>query len=120
MYSMMLKKINLKNFKENLRLVFDKIKKRWGIERNFQVFIIFVVFAFTGISVLLAKNIIYTQLGVSPEWAWYIRLLIWIVIVLPTYYLLLIFYGTVFGQNKFFVHFIKKSFDRMRRKKEEK
>lgn len=100
--------------------MFDKIKKRWGIESNFKVFIIFVVFAFTGISVLFVKKIIYTQLGVSPEWAWYIRLFIWIFIVLPTYYLLLIFYGTVFGQNKFFIHFIKKSFNRLRREKEEK
>ena len=91
MYSMMLKKNNLKNFKVNLRLVFNKIKKRWGIESNFQVFIIFSVFAFTGASVLLAKNIIYAQLGVSPDWAWYTRLCIWIFIVLPTYYVLLIF-----------------------------
>ena len=119
MYSMMLKKNNLKNFKVNLRLVFNKIKKHWGIESNFQAFIIFIVFAFTGASVLLAKNIIYAQFGVSPEWAWYTRLCIWIFIVLPTYYVLLIFFGTIFGQKKFFVHFIKKSFNRLRWKKEQ-
>lgn len=100
--------------------MFDKIKKRWQIESNYQIFIIFVVFALTGVSVLLTKNIIYAQFGVSPEWAWYSRLFIWIFTILPTYYLLLIFYGTVFGQKRFFVWFIKKSLDRLRKKKNDR
>lgn len=95
----------------------EKLKQRWKIESNIQIITIFIVFAITGFSVLFTKDIIYTQIGVSPEWAWYTRLFIWISTILPTYYMLLLFYGTVFGQKKFFVWFTKQSFVRFRKKK---
>ncbi len=95
----------------------DKLKQRWNIESNNQIIIIFIVFAITGFSVLYAKEIIYSFLGISPDWAWYIRIPIWLVTILPTYYVLLLFFGTVFGQQKFFLWFAKKSFGRFRTSK---
>lgn len=93
----------------------EKLKQRWNIESNVQIVIIFIVFAITGFSVLYAKKLIYGILGVSPEWAWYVRIPIWLVTILPTYYVLLLFFGTVFGQKKFFFWFAKKSLSRLRR-----
>ena len=95
----------------------EKLKQRWQIESNSQIIIVFIVFAITGFSVLFAKKVIYSVLGVSPEWAWYIRFPIWLATILPTYYVLLLFFGTVFGQKKFFFWFAKKSLGRLWRSK---
>ena len=95
----------------------EQLKQRWNIESNGQIVVVFVVFAITGFSVLFAKRLIYSVIGVSPEWAWYVRIPIWLFTILPTYYALLLFFGTVFGQKKFFVWFTKKSLDRFRKKK---
>jgi hypothetical protein len=94
----------------------EKLKQRWNIQSNTQIVIVFIVFAVTGFSVLYAKKLIYLLLGVEPEWAWYIRLVIWLIAILPTYYALLLFWGTVFGQRDFFLWFAKKSFSRFKRK----
>jgi hypothetical protein len=98
--------------------VLEKLKQRWQIESNTQIIIVFIVFAITGFSVLIAKKLIYSLIGVSPDWAWYIRFPIWIATILPTYYALLLFFGTIFGQKTFFFWFAKKSLGRFGRKKE--
>ena len=90
----------------------EKLKQRWQIESNTQIIIVFIVFAITGFSVLYAKKLIYSLIGVSPEWDWYIRFPIWLAVILPTYYVLLLFFGTIFGQKKFFLWFTKKSLGR--------
>ena len=94
----------------------DKLKQRWQIESNVQIVIVFIVFAITGFSVLFAKRLIYDLIGVSADWAWYIRFPIWLAVILPTYYALLLFFGTVFGQKKFFFWFTKKSLGRFIKK----
>jgi len=99
--------------------VLEKLKQRWNIESNTQIVIVFLVFTITGFSILFAKKLIYSVIGVSPDWAWYFRLLIWPVTILPTYYVLLLLYGSIFGQQKFFFWFAKKSFGRFKRKKKE-
>jgi len=93
--------------------IFDALKKRWQIESNFQVVIILVVFACTGFSAVYAKEFIFSWLGVDPEWPFWIRTIIWLVTILPTYNVLLLFYGTVFGQREFFWAFIKKTLGRL-------
>ncbi len=97
----------------------DKLKQRWNIHSNTQVLIILIVFAITGFSVLYAKKLIYSLIGVDPDWAWYIRLPIWMVVILPTYYALLISWGTIFGQREFFIWFAKKSYLRFNKNKTE-
>lgn len=90
----------------------DKLKKRWQIESNWQVFIILLVFAFTGTTAMYAKEFVFSLLGITPEISLWIRAIIWIVTILPLYNVLLIIYGTLFGQRKFFWWFLKKTFGR--------
>ena len=97
----------------------DKLKNRWQIESNFQVLIILVVFACTGFSAMYAKKFVFGLLGVTPELALWIRIIIWIVTILPLYNVLLFVYGTIFGQRKFFVWFLKKTFGRFMPKSKE-
>lgn len=93
--------------------VIDKLKTRWGIENTFQVFIILIVFACTGFTALYAREFVFSLLGVTDEFPFWQRALIWIVTILPLYNVFLYIYGIIFGQRKFFTWFLKKTFGRL-------
>ena len=89
------------------------LKKRWGIETNFQLTIIFVVFAITGsASAWLSKPFCF-WLGITKTdlgfWFTPVRLLL----IFPLYQLLLVLIGFIFGQFKFFWDFEKKMLKKM-------
>ncbi len=92
----------------------NKLKIRWNIKSNSQMFIIFIVFGLTGsFSLKLAKPILYF-LGFNREifndiflgdfFYWFLRL----TIIFPIYQLLLIFFGFLFFQFSFFWELEKK------------
>lgn len=85
-----------------------KLKERWGIESNFQLTLIFIVFAITGsASAWLSKPFCY-WLGITKAdlgfWFTPIRLLL----IFPIYQVLLVCIGFLFGQFRFFWAFEKK------------
>lgn len=89
----------------------NKLKKRWGITSNRQLFIIFIVFGITGtIAAKLAKPLTLL-LGISPDYwlFWPLRILI----IFPIYQILLVMIGWLFGQYDFFLNFVKKMFRRL-------
>jgi hypothetical protein len=84
------------------------LKKRWGIETNYQLTIIFIVFAITGsASAWLSKPVCF-WLGITKTdlgyWFTPIRLLL----IFPLYQFLLVAIGFLFGQFRFFWTFEKK------------
>jgi len=85
-----------------------KLKERWGIESNFQLTLIFIVFAITGsASAWLSKPFCY-WLGITKAdlglWFTPVRL----VLIFPIYQVLLVCIGFLFGQFRFFWAFEKK------------
>ena len=77
----------------------EKLKQRWGLESNFAVFIILIVFALTGSSSLkIARPVLD-----------YIRILI----IFPIYQILLLAFGWLFGQFNFFWNIEKKMLKRL-------
>jgi hypothetical protein len=91
----------------------DTLKKRWGINSNWQVIIILLVFTITGsTSVYIAKPVL-EFIGITQELG---NLLYWIlrILVIFTFYqILLISYGWLFGQFNFFWNFVRKFLSRM-------
>jgi len=86
----------------------EKLKQRWGITHNYQLVIIFIVFAVTGsCSAYLSKPIL-TWLGITKNsislWAYYP---LYILLIFPVYQVLLVFFGFISGQFKFFWNFEK-------------
>lgn len=100
--------------------VLEKLKKRWQIESNGQVIIILIVFACTGSTAVYAKEFVFSILGITPDMSLWFRIFIWLITILPIYNVLLIIYGTLFGQRKFFWWFLKKTFGRFIPAKKEK
>ena len=86
-----------------------RLKEKWGITSNFQLFIICIVFAITGsFSVLITEPVILFLFGdldgLNPFLSWLLRMLI----LFPIYQALLLFFGFIFFQYKFFYQFEKK------------
>lgn len=90
----------------------DKLKARWKVKNTFQVVIILVVFACTGTTVaLIAKPLLRSIFSPEeiPLWA----TVAYYIFILPVYNVLLLFYGLIFGQFRFFWDFEKKFFSRI-------
>lgn len=92
--------------------MFEKLKSKWGITSNWQIAVIFLVFGLTGMTAVQIKKPIFEYLGLTEETPYYIRVMVWLVTVFPCYYVFLIFYGTMFGQFRFFWGIVKKTFGR--------
>ncbi|NOX84898.1 MAG: prolipoprotein diacylglyceryl transferase [Chlorobi bacterium] len=91
----------------------EKLKKRWGISGTGQVLVILAVFAVTGFSFIYVNRFIDSLLGMTENTPFWLKALVFIVILLPVYNLLLLAWGTVFGQYRFFSNFIKRFFSRL-------
>jgi len=97
-----------------------KLKEKWGIHSNFQLVIIFIVFAITGSSsVYVAKpflefiNLDRSHFGEDFFFGGLGYYLLRILLIFPFYQVLLIVIGTIFGQFKFFWNFEKKMLNRL-------
>ncbi|PJA05207.1 MAG: diacylglyceryl transferase, partial [Flavobacteriales bacterium CG_4_10_14_0_2_um_filter_35_18] len=80
----------------------EKLKARWGIKSNFQIIVIFFVFALNGsIAVRLATPVTHFfglyQDTTNPWLFWPVR----IALIFPIYQILLVVVGTLFGQHQF-------------------
>ena len=91
----------------------NNLKKRWGIETNLQLTVIFIVFAITGSASAWLSKPFCIWLGITNEdlghWFTPIRL----ILIFPIYQVLLVVIGFLFGQFKFFWAFEKKMLKRM-------
>lgn len=85
------------------------LKERWGIESNFKMAIIFIVFAINGSLSAKISNFLMNLIGITEQNThWFFYYFILLILVLPLYPFMLMFFGYVFGQSKFFFPFSKK------------
>ncbi len=91
-----------------------KLKERWGIDSNFQIIVILVVFAVTGSTASVIGKPILSYLNINPETFsafgyWTLR----IILLFIVYQFMLVGFGWLFGQYKFFWNFEKKMLRRI-------
>lgn len=92
----------------------NKLKERWGIDSNFQLVIILLVFAITGSSATKLAAPVCEFFGIYRETsAWYIYWSLRILLIFPIYQILLVLFGWLFGQFEFFWTFEKKMLSRL-------
>ena len=83
--------------------MFDKLKKRWGLNSNTQVLIIFIVFGITGSGSLYVSNPVMDYLSISSD-----NIILRIIIVTIVYQFILLIVAFIFGQFKWFWNFFYK------------
>jgi len=81
---------------------FNHVKQKWGIESNWDFFLINVTFACAGMLIVHERRPIFTLLGVTDQTPMWIKVLIYIPFIFPAYQLNLLIFGTILGQFKFF------------------
>lgn len=97
----------------------EKLKKRWNVTSNTQLWLILLTFTITGsLSAKISRPFCdYIGLdfnSLNPVLAWILRLLI----ILPIYQLILLIVGSLLGQFRFFWAFEKKMLGIRSKKKE--
>lgn len=86
----------------------ENLKKRWGITSNFQLVIIFVVFAITGSASAWLSKPVCNLIGITKEDLGLSFTPVRLLVIFPLYPFVLMFFGYLFGQSKFFFPFSKK------------
>ncbi len=90
----------------------EKLQARWQLKSLTQVVLVLIVFACTGFSVLFLKTPLFSLLGFNNGGG-FVDTLLYLLIMLPLYQILLLFYGFIFGQFAFFWAFEKRTFARI-------
>lgn len=98
----------------------DKLKDRWKLKSAGQVVIVLIVFACTGFTILFLKKPLLTLLA-GDQGNSTLASVLYYIFILPLYNVVLLGYGFLFGQFKFFwefeKRFMERFFSRMRREK---
>jgi hypothetical protein len=92
----------------------SKLQHKWQLENVKQVVMVLVVFACTGITVMLLKKpiiLLLTDDEASNIWF----SVLYYLFILPIYNIVLLIYGFIFGQFSFFWTFEKKVFCKIKR-----
>lgn len=92
--------------------LFEKLKSRWDITSNWQVFVILVVFSLTGFSVVFARRFVFALLGIEEADPFWFKFLIWLITIFPLYNIFLLLYAALLGQFGFFWGYFKKMMKR--------
>jgi len=80
----------------------EKLKLKWGIESNWDIVAILIVFSVSGSSIMFVKPVWFHVFGVTESTPFWLKSIIWLAMVFPTYQIFLLIYGFIFGQFKFF------------------
>lgn len=94
----------------------DRLASRWGVSPQ-RVLVILLVFTLTGFTVMFLKRPVvnlFTENGEQPV----LFTILYYILILPIYNLLLLAYGALLGQFRFFWEFEKKFFMRMMGRKD--
>jgi len=90
----------------------DRLKNRWKLGSAFQVAMVLIVFGCTGFTVLFIKRPILHFLAGSREDS-ILASVLYYLLILPLYNVILLAYGFLFGQFKFFWEFEKRFMNRI-------
>ena len=89
----------------------EKLKNRWNLGSVGQVIVVLIVFACTGFTILFIKKPLLTWLaGDQGNTTW--ASILYYIFILPLYNIVLLGYGFLFGQFRFFWEFEKRFMER--------
>ena len=89
----------------------EKLKIRWKLDSAWKVVIVLLVFACTGFTILFIKRPLLNWLA-GEQGDTTLASVLYYVFILPLYNVILLGYGFVFGQFRFFWNFEKRFMER--------
>lgn len=97
-----------------MKKIYHKLKERWGLESPWQIVLVLIIFSISGMSVLYVRNAAFYLLGFDAQTPLWEEIITWIVVVVPSYQVLFMIYGTILGQFDFVWRFEKRNIRRIK------
>lgn len=91
-----------------------KLQDKWELNSAYQVIIVLLVFSLTGSTVVFMRKALFGFIGFDETTHFWIKTITYIAFVMPAYQVLLLAYGALFGQFRFFWNKEKKMLRRIR------
>ena len=80
----------------------NRLKTKWGITSTGQVIAILITFSLAGLSITQIRPLVWTLFGFTDETSMWIKVPTYVIMIFPTYQIMLMVFGTVLGQFHFF------------------
>jgi len=93
-----------------LKKYFQRFKSKWGIQSNWQLTKIMIVFAMAGQSILFIMPFVKSYFGLPDDINIIWKVLFFIFISFPIYQIMLLLWSLLLLEHRFFVFFIKNTF----------
>lgn len=90
-----------------MKKIWAYFKKKWG-KSDLEIVLIMVIFAMTGFSFLFVKPVVFEWIGYHHIESGFLKVIMYILIMYPLYQVLLLIWGSMFGQFRFFWSFLGK------------
>jgi hypothetical protein len=84
------------------KIFIQRLKQKWGVESAIQVLLILIVFSLAGSTAVMLRKSFFSLIGFDTNTAFWLKAIVYILFLFPTYQVLLLIYGTLLGQFKFF------------------
>lgn len=80
----------------------NKLKAKWQLDSLLQVVAVLAVFTLTGSTVVCIRKFLFEFLGYGEATPFWLKTLTYLMFIFPAYQLMLLGYGFLFGQFRFF------------------
>lgn len=93
----------------------NKLKAKWQLDSLLQVVAVLAVFTLTGSTVVFIRKFLFALLGYDDATPFWLKTVTYILFIFPAYQLMLLGYGFLLGQFRFFWEKEKKMMKRIAR-----
>lgn len=93
-----------------LKNYFQRFKSKWGIQSNWQLTKVMLVFALAGQSILFVMPLVRNFFGLPDDINFFWKAIFFVFVSFPIYQILLLFWSLILWEHKFFIFFIKNTF----------
>ena len=90
------------NNQEQNQSTISRLKTKWGVKSAVRVVLILIVFSLTGMTVVLARPVIFSAFGFDESTPFLIKTITYILLIFTMYQILILVYGAMLGQFAFF------------------
>ncbi|MDO8581002.1 MAG: hypothetical protein Q7S13_05930 [Candidatus Omnitrophota bacterium] len=85
-----------------IQSLLSHLKTKWQIQNNWDFLMINVVFAVAGILIGFERKPIFSSLGITQQTPLWVKILIYVPLIVPLYQMNLLIFGFLLGQFPFF------------------
>lgn len=93
----------------------SRLQAKWELSSALQVVIVLLVFSLTGSTVVIIRKAFFGWIGFDEHTSMWLKTITYIAFIMPAYQILLLIYGSLFGQFRFFWNKEKKLLCRIKK-----